>query len=147
MKIIQTISLLFAANEVQAAREPWGKTCTADSDCTTAYTAIKAPSCCGTATKDPNYKNSASKNYAKDGVTQKVCNYKYSKNLIIYATAVDDTKYTVTADDITAAGGAGNAFLEAGYTFICASDVKAAYSESLVASTVLSLASLIYYMQ
>ena len=98
------------------ARVAWGKKCTSDTDCANTYG--KLPVCCGTAEKDPNYKDSSSKNWAKDGVTRTVCNYKYSTTLVTFFEVVGDD-YSAVAADIPS----GQA-LSAGYTFICLTDVK-----------------------
>ena len=152
MNILRGFAIIQAMDLVMAARKPWGSvTCTADSECTTAYPAGSGPvACCGTATPDLTMKINVAagateeeKNYAKAGATQKVCNNKLSKVLVIYAAkAIDDTKYTIVQADID-----GGKDLPAAYSFQCLSDAVTTGSTGLLASATVTLSSLIYYMQ
>ena len=122
--LLSTLALMLVSNvqEASAAFTLFGDECSTDADCKTTHDPV--PACCGTATKDANYKDTSSKNFAKAGVraiktTGKtgVCNFKYSKTLVVYFNAVDTVLYDAVDADVT-----GGAYKTAGYTFICASD-------------------------
>ena len=49
--------------------------------------------CCGKATKDPNYKDGATNNFAKDGVIRTVCNHKDAKYWIESFTSANAALY------------------------------------------------------
>ena len=99
-----------------------GTTCTKDGDC-------GSSECCGTATKDNDYKDGATANLAKDGVVRSVCNTKTEKKWVETLTGASQTLYTST----TVSSG------KAGYIFACKAKVGSiALQASLLASAVIT---------
>ena len=150
MKLLFSTLLLLQNVQAQAFK-PWlTDECSADSECTTIYTSFKfASTCCGTATKNADFKDTNSKNFAADGVrktktTGKTghCGPKDFSTVEFYfkdaaASAVDD-RYTADLDTQKAG-------ITVGYTFKCLNAAKAG-SNTLLASTVTTLGALSYYL-
>ena len=103
-------------------------------DCSSDKTVCASTECCGTATKDPNYTNGQTANWAKDGVTRTVCLNKDSKTWVETITAANGNLYR---DPNQSSG-------KAGYTFACNVDAKKTGASTLFASTAAILAAAVY---